>query len=41
MKQYRIIVEKHTNDYVAYPVGFKGVVVGRGDRYEEAISNVE
>lgn len=40
MKQFKIIVEKHTDGYVAYPLGIKGVVVGEGNTYEEALSNV-
>jgi predicted RNase H-like HicB family nuclease len=40
MKQYKIIVEKHPDGYVAYPLGVKGVVVGEGDTYEDALSNV-
>jgi len=28
MKKYKIIVEKHSDGYVAYPLGLKGVVVG-------------
>ncbi len=41
MKQYKIIVEKHPDGYVAYPLGLKGVVVGQGDSYEEALSDVK
>jgi predicted RNase H-like HicB family nuclease len=41
MKQYKIIVEKHPDGYVAYPLGVKGVVVGQGDTYEEALSDVK
>ena len=41
MKQYKIIVEKHPDVYVAYPLGVKGVVVGQGDSYEEALSDVK
>lgn len=41
MKQYKIIVEKHPDGYVAYPLGVKGVVVGEGDTYEEALSDVK
>jgi predicted RNase H-like HicB family nuclease len=41
MRQYKIIVEKHPDGYVAYPSGIKGVVVGEGDTYEEALSNVK
>jgi predicted RNase H-like HicB family nuclease len=41
MKQFKIIVEKHSDGYVAYPLGIKGVVVGQGDTYEEALSDVK
>lgn len=41
MKNVKIIVEKHSEGYVAYPIGFKGVVVGEGDTYEEALMNVK
>ncbi len=41
MRQYKIIVEKHSDGYVAYPLGLKGVVVGQGDTYEEAFSDVK
>jgi predicted RNase H-like HicB family nuclease len=41
MRQYKIIVEKHPDGYVAYHLGLKGVVVGQGDTYEEALSDVK
>jgi predicted RNase H-like HicB family nuclease len=41
MRQFKIIVEKHPDGYVAYPLGLKGVVVGEGDTYEEALSDVK
>jgi predicted RNase H-like HicB family nuclease len=41
MKQYKIIIEKYPDGYVAYPLGIKGVVVGEGDTYEEAFSDVK
>jgi Uncharacterised protein family (UPF0150). len=41
MKQYKIIVEKHPDGYVAYPLGIKGVVIGQGDTYEESLSDVK
>ncbi len=41
MKQIKIIVEKHPDGYVAYPLGIKGVVVGQGNTYEEALSDVK
>jgi predicted RNase H-like HicB family nuclease len=40
MKQFKVIVEKHPDGYVAYPLGLKGVVVGEGDTYEEALADV-
>ena len=41
MRQYKIIVEKHPDGYVAYPLGIKGVVVGQGDTYEKALLDVK
>ncbi|SPJ16165.1 conserved hypothetical protein [Syntrophobacter sp. SbD2] len=41
LKQFKIIVEKHSDGYVAYPLGLKGVVVGQGDTYEEALADVK
>ena len=41
MEQLKIIVEKHPDGYVAYPLGLKGVVVGEGDTYEEALADVK
>lgn len=40
MRPVKIIVEKHADGYIAYPVGLRGVVVGEGDSYEEALSDV-
>ena len=41
MRQIKLIVEKHPDGYVAYPLGVKGVVVGEGDTYEEALADVK
>lgn len=41
MKNLKIIVEKHPDGYVVYPLGIKGVVVGEGDTYEEALADVK
>jgi hypothetical protein len=30
-RQFKIVVEKHPDDYIAYPLGLKRVVVGEGD----------
>ncbi len=40
-RQIKIIVEEHADGYVAYPLGVKGVVVGEGDTYEEALADVK
>jgi len=40
MKRVKIVVEKHPDTYVAYPLGLKGVVVGQGDTYEAALADV-
>jgi predicted RNase H-like HicB family nuclease len=40
-KQFKIIVEKHADGYVAYPLGLKGVVVGEGETYDEALADVK
>ena len=39
--QVKLIVEKHTDGCVAYPLGLKGVVVGQGDTYEDAVADVK
>ena len=39
MRSFKIIVEKHQDGYVAYPIGLKGVVVGEGDTREEAVAD--
>jgi predicted RNase H-like HicB family nuclease len=41
VRNIKIIVEKHSDGYVAYPLGLKGVVVGQGDSYEAALSDVK
>jgi predicted RNase H-like HicB family nuclease len=41
MKTVKIIVERHTDGYVAYPLGLKGVVVGEGDSYEQALADCQ
>jgi len=41
IKSVKIVLEKHPDGYVAYPVGLRGVVVGEGDTYEEALQDVK
>ncbi len=40
-KQFKVVVEKHSDGYVAYPLGLKGVVIGEGNSYEEVLSDVK
>ena len=37
----KIVVEKHADGYVAYPLGLKDVVVGEGDSHEAALADVK
>ncbi len=39
-KSLKLIVEQHSDGYVAYPLGMKGVVVGEGDTYQDAVTDV-
>jgi hypothetical protein len=41
IRQFKVIVEKHSDGYVAYPFGLKGVLVGEGNTYEEALADVK
>lgn len=36
----KVIIEHAEDDYIAYPLGMKGVVVGQGDAYEQALADV-
>lgn len=39
-KRLKIVVEKHPDGYVAYPIGTKGILVGQGETYEAALADV-
>ena len=41
VQQLKLIIEKHADGYVAYPLGLKGVIVGEGDTYEAALADVK
>jgi hypothetical protein len=41
VKTWKIVVEKHPDGYVAYPLGLKGVVVGEGDSYDAALADCQ
>jgi predicted RNase H-like HicB family nuclease len=40
-RDVKIIIEKHSDGYIAYPLGLKGAVIGAGDTYEEALADVK
>ncbi|MGI8909139.1 MAG: type II toxin-antitoxin system HicB family antitoxin [Rubrobacteraceae bacterium] len=40
-RRFKIVVEKHSEGYVAYPLGLNGAVVGEGDSYEDALADVK
>ena len=40
-KQIKIVIEKHPDGYVAYPLGIGGVVVGDGDSYDETLADLK
>jgi hypothetical protein len=41
MRPIKIVVEKHPDGSVAYPLGLKGIIVGEGDTYGEALADVQ
>ncbi|HMF33322.1 MAG TPA: type II toxin-antitoxin system HicB family antitoxin [Candidatus Lokiarchaeia archaeon] len=41
LKSLKIIIEKHPEGYVAYPLGMRGIIVGEGDTYEQALEDVK
>jgi predicted RNase H-like HicB family nuclease len=41
MRNVKIVIEKHSDGFVAYPLGVQGVVVGAGDTYEEALADLK
>jgi predicted RNase H-like HicB family nuclease len=36
----KVVVEHVEDGYIAYPLGMKGVIIGQGDSYEEALTDV-
>jgi predicted RNase H-like HicB family nuclease len=41
VKQLKIVVERHVDGYIAYPLGLRGVVVGQGETHEQALDDVK
>lgn len=37
----KFIVEKHPDGFIAYPLALRGVVLGQGDSYEEALADAQ
>ncbi len=35
----KFVVEQHSDSFVAYPLGMKGVVVGQGNTRDEALAD--
>jgi predicted RNase H-like HicB family nuclease len=40
MTHLKVVIEKHPDDYIAYPLGLKGVIVGQGERYDEVLHDI-
>ena len=40
-KIIQIVIERHSDTYLAYPLGVNGAVVGEGDSADEALENVK
>ncbi|MEX0750003.1 MAG: hypothetical protein WD359_04265 [Dehalococcoidia bacterium] len=36
--QIKIVIEKHPDGHVGYPLGVNGVVIGQGDTFDEALA---
>jgi predicted RNase H-like HicB family nuclease len=41
VQQIKIIVEKHSGGFVAYPLGMKSMLVGEGGTNEKALVDVK
>ena len=40
MTHVKVVIEKHPDGYVAYPLGLKGVIVSQGGTYVEVFRDV-
>jgi predicted RNase H-like HicB family nuclease len=40
MRDIKVVVERHPDTYIAYPIGLGGVVVGQGETFQEAVDSV-
>ena len=39
-RQIKIIVEQHSDCFVAYPLGLNATIIGQGATYDEALADV-
>lgn len=37
----KFIIEQHSDGYLAYPLGLKGVVIGQGDTRDAALADAQ
>ena len=40
MRPLKVIIEEHVDGFIAYPLGLRGVVIGQGETYDEALNDV-
>jgi HEPN domain-containing protein/predicted RNase H-like HicB family nuclease len=41
MTHVKVVIEKHPDGYIAYPLGLKGVIVSQGETYDEVLRDVK
>lgn len=41
MTAVKIVVEKHSDGYVAYPIGLNGACVAQGDTFEQVMAEIK
>ncbi|QDT69296.1 hypothetical protein MalM25_22320 [Planctomycetes bacterium MalM25] len=41
MQNLKFIIEQHSDGFVAYPLGLKGVVVGQGETRDAALADAQ
>ena len=41
MTPFKVVVERHEDGYVAYPLGLNGVVVAQGETSQAALADVK
>lgn len=41
MPHVKVVIEKHPDGYVAYPLGSQGRIISQGDTYAEVLQEVK